>query len=289
MACWLRLYELLYYLLYTFLLLFFYVYRTIRGPVNVIIAAVLGGILLVWGGFWGLLRIADPFERKHVLILAAYTTVVVGCVMGLVLFTNHERQKEHRAQLEEQMEDFSARLSELSTRLIGQLEEKANLTASEFEIRSLLQNEKDHHTRTRNQLANQIDRNNALQNKMDTERKERLRYQADTDRQLKERFEQEDVRYQDLANTHKRSSADVQARLDQFDGQLTRLQEQTAALQRNQQAIIAKIAAARETQTLSAQTLDALARSLSALSNDFHHTMAQVDSLYSRTSPTPTP
>ncbi len=254
---------------------------------NVIIAAVLGGILLVWGGFWGLLRIADPFERKHVLILAAYTTVVVGCIMGLVLFINHERQKEHRYQLEAQMDEFSTRLSELSTRLIGQLEEKANLTASEFEIRSLLQNEKDHHTRTRNQLANQIDRNNALQNKMDAERNQRLRYQADTDRLLEERFEQEDVRYQNLADTQKRSSADVQAQLGSFNSELTRLQEQTAPLQRNQQAIIDKIAAARETQTLSAQKLDALARSLITLSNDFHQTMAQVDSLYSRTSPTP--
>ena len=255
---------------------------------NVIIAAVLGGVLLVWGGFFGLLRIADPFERKHVLILAAYTTIVVGCVMGLVLFINHERQKEHRYQLEAQMEDFSNRLSELSTRLIGQLEEKANLTASEFEIRSLLQNEKDHHKRTRNQLATQIDRNNALQNKMDTERKERLRYQSDTDRKLEERFQQEDLRYQNLADTHKRSLASVQAQLGPFNSTLTRLQEQTATLQRNQQAIIDKIAAARETQTLSAQRLDALARSLSALSNDFKQTMAQVDSLYNRTSiPTP--
>ena len=254
---------------------------------NVIIAAILGGVLLVWGGFLGLLRIADPFERKHVLILAVYTTVVVGCVIGLVLFINHERQKEHRAQLQEQMDEFSNRLSELSTRLIGQLEEKAKLTASEFEIRSDLQNEKDHHKRTRNQLATQIDRTNALQNKMDTERKERLRYQADTDRKLEERFRQEDLRYQNLADTHKRSLASVQAQLNPLKSALTRLQEQTATL-RNQQAIIDKIAAARETQTLSAQKLDALARSLSALSNDFHQTRAQVDSLYNRTSiPTP--
>ncbi|MYC70633.1 MAG: hypothetical protein F4X17_08005 [Gemmatimonadetes bacterium] len=254
---------------------------------NVIIAAILGGVLLVWGGFLGLLRIADPFERKHVLILAAYTTVVVGCVMGLVLFINHERQKEHRYQLETQMEDFSNRLSELSTRLIGQLEEKANLTASEFEIRTLLQNEKDHHKRTRNQLATQIDHNNSLQNKMESERKERLRYQSDTDRKLEERFRQEDLRYQNLADTQKRSLANVLAQFGPLNNELSRLQEQTATLQRNQQAIIDKIAASRETQTLSVQKLDALARSLSALYNDLNQTMAQVDSLYRRTSPTP--
>ena len=254
---------------------------------NVIIATILGGVLLVWSGFWGLLRIADPFERKHVLILAVYTTVVVGCVMGLVLFINHEQQKDQRAQLEEQMDEFSSRLSELSTRLIGQLEEKANLTASEFEIRSLLQNEKDHHKRTRNQLATQIDRTNSLQNKMDAERKERLRYQSDTDRKLEERFQQEDLRYQDLAATHKRSLASVQAQFNPLLNKLTRMQQQIATLQSNQQAIIDKIAAARETQTLSAQKLDALARSLLTLSNDFNQTMAQVDSLYIRTSPTP--
>ena len=271
------------YYLYIYLyLIILCVYRPIRGSVNVIIAAILGGVLLVWGGFLGLLRIADPFERKHVLILAVYTTVVVGCVIGLVLFINHERQKEHRHQLETQMADFSNRLSELSTRLIGQLEEKANLTASEFEIRSLLQNEKDHHKRTRNQLATQIDRTNALQNKMEAERKERLRYQSDTDRKLEERFRQEDLRYQKLADTHKRSLANVQAQLGPLNNELTRLQEQTETLQRTQQATLDKIAATRETQTLSAQKLDALARSLSALSNDFHQTMAQVDSLYNR-------
>lgn len=254
---------------------------------NVIIAAILGGVILVWGGFLGLLRIADPFERKHVLILAVYTTVVVGCVIGLVLFINHERQKEHRALLEAQMNEFDNRLSELSTRLIGQLEEKADLTASEFEIRSRLQNEKDHHKRTRNQLANQIDRNNVLQNKMDTERQERLRYQSDMDRQLEERFQQEDLRYQNLADTHKRSLASVRAQFDPLNNELSRLQDQTATLQRNQQAIIDKIAATRETQTLSVQKLDALARSLGTLYNDLNQTMAQVDSLYRRTSPTP--
>ena len=254
---------------------------------NVIIAAILGGILLVWSGFLGLLRIADPFERKHVLILAAYTTIVVGCVMGLVLFINHDQQKEHRAQLDEQMDEFSNRLSELSTRLIGQLEEKAKLTASEFEIRSDLQNEKEHHTRTRNQLATQIDHNNALENKMDVERKERLQYQSDTDLLLKERFEQEELRYQNLADTHEHSLASVQAQFGPINSELARMQTQTATLQRNQQTILDEIAAAREAQKLSAQTLDALARSLSTLSNDLRQTMTQVDSLYSRISPTP--
>ena len=138
---------------------------------NIIIAAVVGGILLVWGGFLGLIRVVDMFERKHILLLGAYTTLVVGCVMGLVLFTNYERQKENRLELQSQMTEFSTRLSELSTRLVSQLEEKADLTASEFEIRSRLQNEQEHHKRTRNELATQLDKNNALENKVESERR----------------------------------------------------------------------------------------------------------------------
>ena len=37
---------------------------------NVIIAAIAGGIVLIWAGVFGLLRIVDALERKHVFLLA---------------------------------------------------------------------------------------------------------------------------------------------------------------------------------------------------------------------------
>ncbi len=247
---------------------------------NIVIAAVVGGILLVWGGFLGLIRVVDMFERKHVLLLGAYTTLVVGCVMGLVLFTNYERQKENRLELQSQMTEFSTRLSELSTRLVSQLEEKADLTASEFEIRSRLQNEQEHHKRTRNELATQLDQNNALEDKVETERKARVRYQSETNKKLDERLQKEDQRYKNLSEVHRQSSSSVQKHLSGLKDELTRLQTRASSLENKQNTLLGKVSTAREIQDLSTQKLDALARSQAALYDDLSRTMAEVDSLY---------
>ena len=247
---------------------------------NIIIAAIVGGLLLLWGGVLGLLRVVDMFERKHVLLLGAYTTLVVGCVMGLVLFTNYERQKENRRELQDQMNEFSKRLSELSTRLVSQLEEKADLTASEFEIRSRLQNEQQHHKRTRGELATQLDQNNALENKLLAERKARLRYQADINAKMNDRFQQEDQRYKDFTEVHRRSLSTVQKQLSTLQDDITGLQTRTASMENKQNTLLGKVNTTREIQDLSTQKLDALARSQAALYDDLTRTMAEVDSLY---------
>ena len=43
---------------------------------NVIIAAIAGGIVLIWTGVLGLLRIVDVLERKHIFLLGTYATLV---------------------------------------------------------------------------------------------------------------------------------------------------------------------------------------------------------------------
>ena len=247
---------------------------------NIIVAAIVGGVLLLWGGFLGMLRVVDVFERRHVLLLGGYTTLVVSCVMGLVLFTNYERQREHRAELQEQMHEFSKRLSELSTRLVSQLEEKADLTASEFEIRSRLQNEQEHHKRTRSELALQLDQNNSLQDKLEDERRARLSYQADTDARLDERFQDEERRHRDLTEVHRRSLSSVQKQISALQDDMTKLQTRTASMENKQNSLLGKVNTGREIQDLSTQKIDALARSQAALYDDLTRTMAEVDSLY---------
>ena len=115
--------------------------------------------------------------------------------MGLVLYTNHERQKEHRQELNNQMEEFSSRLNALSARLAAQLEEKANLTQSEFEVRRDLQNERTNHDLTQQDLDKQRQLNGALESKLDAERKARLGYQQRINKSLEDRFNKEDDRY----------------------------------------------------------------------------------------------
>ena len=249
---------------------------------NIIIAAIAGGIILIWGGIIGLLRVVDMFERKHIFLLGAYATLVAGCVIGLVLYTNYERQKENRQELMDQMNEFSSRLNALSARLAAQLEEKANLTQSEFEVRRDLQNERTNHERAREELANQIKANSALESKLDAERRARIAYQQQINEKLEERFGQEDQRYRDFAETHRRSQQTVQKQLSTAQDDLAKLTTSTASIDNKQNTLLGKVNTTREIQDLTAQKLDALARNQAALYDDLTKTMAAVDSLYSK-------
>ena len=249
---------------------------------NVIIAAIAGGIVLIWGGIIGLLRVVDMFERKHIFLLGAYATLVAGCVMGLVLYTNHERQKEHRQELNNQMNEFSSRLNALSARLAAQLEEKANLTQSEFEVRRDLQNERSNHERTRQNLADQTEANSALESKLEAERRARLAYQQQTNKRLEDRFVQEDQRYREFTETQRRAQQTVQKQLGAMQGDLAKLSTTTASLDSKHNTLLGKVNTTREIQDLTAQKIDALARNQASLYDDLNKTMAEIDSLYSK-------
>ncbi len=257
-------------------------WQTRVSPLNVIIAAIAGGIVLIWGGIIGLLRVVDMFERKHIFLLGAYATLVAGCVMGLVLYTNHERQKEHRQELNDQMNEFSSRLNALSARLAAQLEEKANLTQSEFEVRRDLQNERSNHERTRQNLADQTEANSALESKLEAERRARLAYQQQTNKRLEDRFVQEDQRYREFTETQRRAQQTVQKQLGAMQGDLAKLSTTTASLDSKHNTLLGKVNTTREIQDLTAQKIDALARNQASLYDDLNKTMAEIDSLYSK-------
>jgi chromosome segregation ATPase len=251
--------------------------------VYVIIAALIVGALLLWGGILGLLRIVDLFESKHILGLGAYVTLISGLVMGLVLFTANERQKEQRLELRLQMKSVTTRLGDLSQKLVGQLEEKVNLTESEFSIRARLQNEQADHTRTRDALALKTAEGEQLQSSLNKERQQRLTYQTEQNRKMERRFLKDDERYQGL-NTllqgQSRNIQGVQKQLSTLQDGLSGLKSETSGLVSRQNSMMGKINATREVQDLNAQRVDALSRSQAALYDDLSRTMAKVDSLY---------
>ena len=249
---------------------------------NVIIAAIAGGIVLIWTGVLGLLRIVDVLERKHIFLLGTYATLVAGSVMGLVLYTNHERQKEHRRELNNQMEEFSSRLNALSARLAAQLEEKANLTQSEFEVRRDLQNERTNHDLTQQDLDEQRQLNGVLQSKLEAERKARLSYQQRINTSLENRFTQEDERYHEMTESQRRSQQTVQKQLNSVQEDISKLNTTTSALATKQNTLLGKVNTTREIQDLTAQKIDALARNQASLYDDLTKTMAEVDSLYAK-------
>jgi|GEM_PF-951326 len=251
--------------------------------VYVIIAALIVGALLLWGGILGLLRIVDLFESKHILGLGAYMTLVSGLVMGLVLFTANERQKEHNLELQVQMQSVTAELNELSEKLIGQLEEKVSLTESEFEIRSRLQTEQAAHSRTQEALDLTAAEFEQLQSKHKQERQHRLTYQRELDRKLEQRFKSEDERYQDLSDflhIQSRNIQGMQKQLASMQDDLSSLKTETSGLVSRQNSMMGKVNATREIQDLNAQRIDALSRSQASLYDDLSRTMAKVDSLY---------
>jgi chromosome segregation ATPase len=239
--------------------------------------------LLLWGGILGLLRIVDLFETKHILGLGAYTTLISGLVMGLVLFTANERQREHRLELRAQVETVTTKLGELSQRLVERLEEKVDLTESEFSIRSRLQNEQADHSRTRETLALTTAENEQLQSKHKKERDHRLAYQRELDRKLEQRFKGQDERYQDLSDflhIQSRNIQGLQKQLASMQADLSSLKTEASGLVSRQNSMMGKVNATREIQDLNAQRIDALSRSQAALYDDLSRTMAKVDSLY---------
>jgi uncharacterized membrane-anchored protein YhcB (DUF1043 family) len=252
--------------------------------VTTIIAAIAVGVLLLWGGIAGLLHLVELFERKHVLALGAYTTLVAGLVMGLVLFNAHERQKEHQRNLQDQMTVVTKRLSDLSERLVSQLAEKADLTASEFEIRANLQTERSQHTNTREELAEQQRQFEQLQATLARERKSRLAYQDDINRQLEERFAQQDERHgsiKDFLDVQQRSVLGIQKQLTSVQDDVAKANTKAAQIATGQTNLLGSVTGSREISELNQQKIEALARSQAALYDDLVRTMAQVDSLYS--------
>ena len=180
------------------------------------------------------------------------------------------------------MEEFSSRLNALSARLAAQLEEKANLTQSEFEVRRDLQNERTNHDLTQQDLDKQRQLNGALESKLDAERKARLGYQQRINKSLEDRFNKEDERYRESIDVQRRSQQTVQKQLSALQENITKLNTSSSALATKQNTLLGKVNTTREIQDLTAQKIDALARNQASLYDDLTKTMAEVDSLYAK-------
>ena len=118
---------------------------------------ILGGLILLWGAILALIKWMSPVQNKHVLGLGAYISVVAGVLLFLVIHTSMKQQEralqDTRTRLNQELETFRERLSQLTDKLMGQIAEKAELTESEMEVRGNLQTERAEHIRTREVLA----------------------------------------------------------------------------------------------------------------------------------------
>ena len=250
---------------------------------TIIVAAIAVGLLLLWGGILGLFKLVDLFEQKHFLGIGAYATLVCGLVIGLVLYSAHERQKAHQIELQQQMEAVSQRLNQLSEKLVNQLAEKADLTQSEMEIRVGLQNEKASHERTRKDLAAQNREYQDLKTAFNRERNLQRSYRDSIEKALDQRFIHEQERYEgirDFLSIHQRNLQTNQKKLSAIQADLDKIQKEQNNLDKNQGALANRFKAAEAWQQQSDKRAAEVLRTQKGLTQALETIKTKVDSLY---------
>jgi len=205
---------------------------------KIILFTVLGGLLILWAGIGALLKWIEKIEQKHVLWLGGYTSLVTIVLLFLVINTSMTQQKAAlegtQTLLSEQVDNFRVRLGEITERLMGQIEEKAELTSSEMEVRGDLKQERAEHKLARKRLAQTEQEVQAISNLRDQERRAHFAYK---DSLNTERAQHNDTRTQlqgemsahsetrDKLGTTRRSLGKVEERAKGLSNDVKRLRK----------------------------------------------------------------
>ena len=248
-----------------------------------IIGSIVVAIVLLWGGALGLMKLVENLERKHLLGLAGYATLVAGLVMALVLLTIEERQKQHQSDMQVQIRKVTQELNKLSSSLLAQLEEKAQLTGSEFQFRANLQNEQANHDRTKKILAARDQEYRKLDTGLKAFKLTQQRYETAQNSRFDSSQSRARQRFEGLQQNlgvQRRLIDGMQKKLSTVQVDLSKTKAKLDALQKQQNSTLGKV---NQTQKIQDQTLgkvDRLARALAALHDDLNRTSSSIDSLY---------
>ena len=133
---------------------------------KILILSTLGALILLGVGVYIVFYISerDKIEGKSFFRLEnrwlygflAYASVIVITFLVLILQTSLTRQEQTlentQARFQQELTAFRERLGDQTDRLMSQINEKAELTGSEVEVRGKLSNEIAQHQRTRKEL-----------------------------------------------------------------------------------------------------------------------------------------
>lgn len=133
---------------------------------KIIILATLGALVLLGVGVYIIYNFSERIkiekrtffriEDRWFYGFLGYTSVTVTIFLILVLQTSLTQQEKilinTQTRFQDEMSAFRDRLGEQTDKLYNQLNEKAELTGSEIEVRGKLRNEIDHHRRTQEEL-----------------------------------------------------------------------------------------------------------------------------------------
>jgi chromosome segregation ATPase len=196
---------------------------------KIILFTVLGGLLLLWAGIGALLKWIRPVKDEHILWVGGYASVVTGVLLFLVINTSMTQQKaaleDTTTLLTEQVDNFRLKLGEYTERLMGQIEEKAELTSSEMEVRGNLKQERTEHAMARKRLAETIEEVKAVSARRDKEQRAHFAYKdsLNTERSLH-------ASAQERLKTEEQSHSDTHTNLDKTRRSLSKSEERAKKL-----------------------------------------------------------
>lgn len=130
---------------------------------KILILSILGALILLGVGVYIVFYVSerDKIEGKSFFRLEnrwlygflGYASVIIITFLVLILQTSLTRQEQTlentQARFQQELTAFRERLGDQTDRLMSQINEKAELTGSEVEVRGKLSNEIAHHQRTR--------------------------------------------------------------------------------------------------------------------------------------------
>jgi len=226
---------------------------------KIIILATLGALVLLGVGVYIIWNFSEriKIEKRTYFRLEdrwfygflGYTSITVTIFLILVLQTSLTQQEKilvnTQTRFQDEMSAFRDRLSEQTDKLYGQLNEKAQLTGSEIEVRGKLRNEMDQHRRTQEELAVTKDALNKTQtlfqstyrayvDSLNTERALHASTQNRLDREIRIHADARSERDKSLQNLSKveervrlqdRQLKDLNTLLDQAQANAKRAQE----------------------------------------------------------------
>ena len=262
---------------------------------KLIALSIIGALVLLWGAILMIFHLAKEengllkIPRAYFWSLAGYLTVVTAVVIYLVLQTSFVRQEaairniQERFQLE--MRAIRDRLGAQTDKLMSQINEKAELTGSEIEIRGRFREERNQHKRTREELAA------TLQQYRET--RALLTYESNlhgafvdsfnTQLALRKQREQQLVREQ---QAHQQTRATLEVALQTTQAELSKTQERLAVQDSQLKQLRVDIEKAGENLKKALENANLANNSLLQKSDAHNQSLTQVrstvDSIYSK-------
>ena len=255
---------------------------------KIILFTILGGLLLLWAGIGALLKWIRPVKDEHILWVGGYASVVTTVLLFLVINTSMTQQKaalfDTTTLLTEQVDNFRIKLGEYTERLMGQIEEKAELTSSEMEVRGNLKQERTEHAQARARLGETIEEVKAVSALRYRERRAHFAYKdsLNTERSLhagaQERLSAEQQTHKDTrGNLEKTRSS-----LSKSEQRAKTRGEDVKRLRKNVQKAESRAEKAEENEKKLLARLESLDSKLGQHTHSLERLTGMTDSLYSK-------